>query len=530
MSSPIRITEALITLDAQPRDKNEAMNLLIASLVAAGKVDAFYMEGMKQREQQENTYLGQGVAIPHGTPEAKKHIKETAIAVLQVPQGLSWGRDGELAYVIVGIAARDDEHLDVLRRLTRILGRPEALNILKQSKDKALIAELLNSDEPSRVIPPAEPVNEKTTPANLVLGFGARVMIPNAQGIHARPATQLARLAKDLGGKSVIAHSDGRRADPSKMIEILSLGLTQGTIVRVEADTREALKQLIQAIESGLGEDLNRSHDGERPAREVWAAPEELKKYQGIRVSDGAVLGILQRFTPEAYELVREPKQSALLEAKALDDAIAKVEAELRQSIVSMRAEYGAIFEAHLMLLKDEAWLSHAVEALESGDSAAWAYYYGADYYISRLQQLSDPRWAIQARDVMDVRDRVVRVLLGKEQSALAKIESGIVCVDDLAPSSVIHLKPDAKVGLVLANAEMNSHVAILARGMNLPVVVVEPEVLESLPMGEIAMLDANNATLYLKPNAKQQADAAQFVEQLRAQSALHPNQHGLYL
>ncbi len=130
----MQLTTSLIRLGATPRDKNEAIRQVAALLAENGKVAPEYVEGMFAREAQENTYLGNGVAIPHGTPQSRHLIKETAIAVLQVPGGIDWEDDeGEPAYLIVGIAASDNEHLAVLKRLSTVVGDEEVAEKLAKT-------------------------------------------------------------------------------------------------------------------------------------------------------------------------------------------------------------------------------------------------------------------------------------------------------------------------------------------------------------------------------------------------------------
>ena len=132
----MQLTTSLIRLGATPRDKNEAIRQVAALLAENGKVAPEYVEGMFAREAQENTYLGNGVAIPHGTPESRHLIRETAIAVLQVPGGIDWEDDeGEPAYLIVGIAASDNEHLAVLKRLSTVVGDEEVAEKLAKTTD-----------------------------------------------------------------------------------------------------------------------------------------------------------------------------------------------------------------------------------------------------------------------------------------------------------------------------------------------------------------------------------------------------------
>ncbi len=130
----MQLATSLLRLGATPRDKNEAIRQVAALLAENGKVAPEYVEGMFAREAQENTYLGNGVAIPHGTPQSRHLIKETAIAVLQVPGGIDWEDDeGEPAYLIVGIAASDNEHLAVLKRLSTVVGDEEVAEKLAKT-------------------------------------------------------------------------------------------------------------------------------------------------------------------------------------------------------------------------------------------------------------------------------------------------------------------------------------------------------------------------------------------------------------
>ena len=132
----MQLTTSLIRLGATPRDKNEAIRQVAALLAENGKVAPEYVEGMFAREAQENTYLGNGVAIPHGIPQSRHLIKETAIAVLQVPGGIDWeDGEGEPAYLIVGIAASDNEHLAVLKRLSLVVGDEEVAERLAKTTD-----------------------------------------------------------------------------------------------------------------------------------------------------------------------------------------------------------------------------------------------------------------------------------------------------------------------------------------------------------------------------------------------------------
>lgn len=105
---------------AQAGNKDEAIRQIAAALAQAGYVADGYVNGMLAREQQTSTFLGNGIAIPHGTTDTRDQVLKTGVQVYQFPQGVLWG-DGQVAYVAIGIAASGDEHLGLLRQLTHVL-------------------------------------------------------------------------------------------------------------------------------------------------------------------------------------------------------------------------------------------------------------------------------------------------------------------------------------------------------------------------------------------------------------------------
>ncbi|MCX8580738.1 fused PTS fructose transporter subunit IIA/HPr protein [Gilliamella sp. B3482] len=129
-----------IHLNEQVANKSEAIKKIAAALTSAGYVEEGYVDGMLERESQAATYLGIGIAIPHGTPKTRHLVKKTGVQVFCFPQGVEWGDDGEKAYLAIGIAASSDEHLELLRQLTHVLGADGVEERIKkiQTADEAL--------------------------------------------------------------------------------------------------------------------------------------------------------------------------------------------------------------------------------------------------------------------------------------------------------------------------------------------------------------------------------------------------------
>jgi len=122
-------------------DKYTAIRMAGDQLVARGCVEASYIDAMLAREEVITTYIGEGVAIPHGVGSAKQFIKKTGLAVLQFPEGVPFG--DERAYLVVGIAGLEEEHLPILQALATIMLDEDRIEAIKHSTDAAYIYESL---------------------------------------------------------------------------------------------------------------------------------------------------------------------------------------------------------------------------------------------------------------------------------------------------------------------------------------------------------------------------------------------------
>lgn len=127
-------------------NKEEAIRLVAAALTAAGNVGEGYVNGMLAREQQTSTYLGNGIAIPHGTTDTRDLVQQTGVQVFQFPQGIAWG-DDQTAYVVIGIAARSDEHLALLRQLTHVLSDDDVAAQLRTTDSAEELRSLLMGEK-----------------------------------------------------------------------------------------------------------------------------------------------------------------------------------------------------------------------------------------------------------------------------------------------------------------------------------------------------------------------------------------------
>ncbi|MFA0441441.1 fused PTS fructose transporter subunit IIA/HPr protein [Vibrio sp. 10N.222.51.C12] len=134
-----------IKLNQSSDNKLNAIKAIASDLTSKGLVQDGYVEGMLNREAQNSTFLGNGIAIPHGTTDTRDLVKSTGVAVHHFPNGVDWG-DGNIAYVAIGIAAKSDEHLGILKQLTKVLSADGVQQKLKQATTEKEIIALLNGD------------------------------------------------------------------------------------------------------------------------------------------------------------------------------------------------------------------------------------------------------------------------------------------------------------------------------------------------------------------------------------------------
>ncbi|MGY3325220.1 phosphoenolpyruvate--protein phosphotransferase [Pseudomonas sp. TE3911] len=138
----LELTVEQISMGQVAADKSAALHLLADKLVADGLVAEGYLSGLQAREAQGSTFLGQGIAIPHGTPETRDQVFSTGVRLLQFPEGVDWG-DGQIVYLAIGIAAKSDEHLRLLQLLTRALGETDLGQALRRAGSAEALLKLL---------------------------------------------------------------------------------------------------------------------------------------------------------------------------------------------------------------------------------------------------------------------------------------------------------------------------------------------------------------------------------------------------
>jgi multiphosphoryl transfer protein len=485
-----------VQLHARVANKTEAIQAAGNLLVSGQYMKASYIDSMMAREKVANTFLGNGIAIPHGLPKDRDLILRTGIAVLQVPDGVQWNR-GETVYLVVAIAARSDEHIGILANLTNVLTDEDTVLKLAMTNDPDDIITVLNGSRAERAAPSEMPAD-----------FASYVdlTIHNPTGLHARPATMFASTAKEFTSEVRVRYRD-KLSNGKSLASLLKLGIECGGVIRVMAqgpDEAAALLALKEAVESGLGEEEAPAAVETIPVYE-WEAEPNQAVVPGVPASPGLAIGPLRFFKRNKF-VVEATAKDLDIEKTHLKEAVAAAKVQLNDLYQEVKARSGegqaSIFLAHAEFLDDPELMQAVEEQIETGASAGWAWQQAIDERVDVLKKVDDPLIAARAVDLSDVGSRVLSFLAHRiEEGPLMPVGPVILLAEDLTPSDTAGLNPAFVLGFCTAGGGPTSHSAIIARALGIPAVVgAGPALLNQVEGGE-AILDGNRGTLYITPS-----------------------------
>ncbi|RSC29081.1 phosphoenolpyruvate--protein phosphotransferase [Pseudomonas putida] len=640
----LELAREQIAMGQVASDKAAALRLLADRLVSDGLVAEGYLQGLEAREAQGSTFLGQGIAIPHGTPQTRDLVFATGVRLLQFPEGVDWG-DGHIVYLAIGIAARSDEHLRLLQLLTRALGETDLAEALRRAssadallkllqgapRELALDAQLIGLNLPAEdfaelawrgarllqrggcvdsgfaallqqaeplplgeglwwlhserevlqpglaFVTPQQPLRHRDEPLNglfclaslgaahqallerlcqvLIEGRGqtlyqatssrdvlqvlggeappdwpsVRVILANPHGLHARPAKVLAQLAKGFEGEIRIRLTDSGHPGVSvkSLSRLLSLGARRGQELELIAEpaiASDALPVLLEAIEQGLGEDVEPLPALALPVaevvRETLQAPLPGSQVQGVGAAPGIASGPAHVRIERQFDYPLRGESCAQERAR-LRAALAAVDAELQTLVQRSDKAIGEIFITHQEMLADPALGDEVDLRLAQGESAAAAWMAVIEAAASQQEALRDALLAERAADLRDIGRRVLAQLCGVAEQAEPQ-QPYVLVMAEVGPSDVARLDPARVAGIVTAQGGATAHSAIVARALGIPAVVGAGATILLLEAGTPLLLDGQRGKVSVAPAADelQRALAERDQREQRLQAA----------
>lgn len=339
--------------------------------------------------------------------------------------------------------------------------------------------------------------------------FG-QVRIAHRGGLHARPAALVRQTAQGFKSRSHL-HFSGRSASCDSVMGMMGLAITEQAEVHVScrgSDAEAALQALLTTLSTALAEEAH----AEAPPAKAPSRSAEDGVLLGVCAAPGLVSGPLVRL--QGIQLPEDGGGHDVTEQRQrLRDALAHVSREIQLTLENAKArrhvDEQAIFSAHLALLDDPVLLDAADLSIEQGCAAPHAWSRSIDVQCQVLRQLQSTLLAERANDLHDLRQRVLRVLLG-EAWQFDVPAGAIVVAQELTPSDLLQLSAQGVAGVCMAEGGATSHVAILARGKGLPCLVALGEALLALAPGQSVVLDADGGRLELTPTAERLAQVQQ--------------------
>lgn len=368
------------------------------------------------------------------------------------------------------------------------------------------------------------------------------ILVPNPTGIHARPAATLSALAKQYRSDIRLRRGDDS-ANAKSIVSVMGLAVGRAEKVTFTAhgpDAEDAVEALARAVREGLGEDCPPLTAGgeEGAARRVLAEPEpevepapqtvgpksgDWDLLLGVAASPGLGIGRVLQIRRRDID-VDEVAEDHHLERRRLNSAIDRALLDLsaleKRLADEASQEKAAIFVAHQEILADPDLLDLAASAIDKGKSAPFAWRAAFSTFADQLAGLSNEVLAGRANDVRDVGQRVLEELTGQRSERAELPENSILIAEDLTPSDTAQLDRSRVVGFATSAGGASSHVAIIARSLDIPAVAgIEGRALE-IADGTLVVLDGTAGSLRINVTEAQVQEIRERQERLAVRKA----------
>ncbi|MDR9894840.1 phosphoenolpyruvate--protein phosphotransferase [Aetokthonos hydrillicola Thurmond2011] len=347
-----------------------------------------------------------------------------------------------------------------------------------------------------------------------------RLIVRNALGLHARPASQFvstaARFQSLIKVQNVTRGTEFVRAD--SINQVATLAIRQGHEIAITAtgsDADRALSTLQALVESHFGEDSS-SVQWSETVETAASAPSSGHVLRGIPASPGvAIAPIVHYHAPtvavQEYH-VENPEEELQRLQNALEAAQQEIQTLLSQASTQIGDAEAAIFDAHMLFLEDPVLIEAVYNRILEQHLNAEAAWQGAmDELAHRYSTVDDSYLQQRVVDVVDVGQRVLRLLSQPQITINENIhqshhlnfaQPSILVASDLTPSDTAKLNPAEVLGICMTSGSPNSHSAILARSLGIPQVVGLPPELLQLTDHTLVAFDGETGEVWIEPES----------------------------
>ncbi|MBD2491515.1 phosphoenolpyruvate--protein phosphotransferase [Aulosira sp. FACHB-615] len=337
-----------------------------------------------------------------------------------------------------------------------------------------------------------------------------RLTVSNRLGLHARPAAQFVATAAKFQSRIHVQNLTRNTAvvRGDSINQVTTLGVRQGHEVLITAtgiDADAALAALQTLFANNFGED--NTAVVLPPAVQPEATAATHGELSGIAASPGVAIAPVIHYQPAPVTVTQYHVNDPEAELQRLQAAIHTAQQEIQtifsQATLQIGDTEAAIFDAHLLFLEDPVLLETVQQRImEHHLNAEAAWQAAVDEVATSYRTLDDAYLKERVEDVVDVGQRVLRLLAGSAASSLYLAEPAILLATDLTPSDTAGLDPSKVLGICTVSGSATSHSAIIARTLGIPAVLgVNPEVLR-LQDGTLMALDGESGKAWVEPEA----------------------------
>jgi phosphocarrier protein FPr len=340
------------------------------------------------------------------------------------------------------------------------------------------------------------------------------VTLINPHGLHARPASKFVQAASGFQANIQVKNlTTGKGPASAKSLNaIAALGVDHLHQIAITASGDQAAQALVELkalVESGFGEiELAEAQTVETsPAVEtVKTKIEDTDALTGTAISEGIAGGLLSHFVKPKVKVGDSQVNNPPAEWNRLQATIAEIQADIQKhrAILAKRLgeEFAAILDAHMMMLDDPEMVESARDLiLNDHKNAEFAWQTSIQSVIQQFEALDNEYFKQRAVDVKGLGEQVLFKLAGVSTGlSFTSARSLVVLAEELSPSDTATLNFDQIAALVTLTGGKQSHSAILARALNIPLVSdVKPDILEN-PDGLLALVDGSSGLVWIDP------------------------------
>ncbi len=252
------------------------------------------------------------------------------------------------------------------------------------------------------------------------------------------------------------------------------------------------------------------------------------KKIEGVRLIAGLAVGkafIHQRMDSIGPLLATDSKR----ELKKLTDALKSVEAEVNTMLANpfVSDEEAGIFETYLMFTQDKGWISKITKAIESGLTAKAAVRKVGEEIAGRMDMITDPYIKERIHDFKDLANRLIRHLTGNSKQKKQLPKNAILVAQSMGPAELLDYDVSRVRAIILEQGSQAMHVVIVARSLNLPVIVVK-DIVELVSPDDMLAVNATESFIYLNPSDEVLDDFEEQLKVVRRQQNKYAQMKGL--